>query len=969
MEQEPGLEHSAGRTWLPWLVAGAAFVLYLVTLNHWISLGNRIAVERAYGWVWQPDLLNPLFWLVTCPFRWLPAAKIPLALNAFSALCAGLTLAQLARSVMLLPHDRTHGQRLKEQSDFSLLSIRTAWLPPIFAVIVCGLQLTFWEHATAASAEMFDLLLFSFIIRCVLEFRLTERESWLTWAALVYGVSIPENWAMIGFLPLFIMALIWIRGLSFFNLRFLGRMLLCGGAGLLLYLLLPLVQSRSDVNPVPFFEGLTTNLKIQKYMLGGLYKYQRTTIAMMGLTSLLPVFIISIKWASYFGDTSKLGIMMANFVFHIVHGFFLVACIWVALDPPFSPRNRGFGLPFLTFYYLGALAIGYCSGYLLLIFSKPKPDRLRRTPEYVVFFNLGARAAVFLLFAATPIVLGARSWPQLRLTNGNLLHKFAADMAAALPEGPTLVLSDDGFRLTLAEAAARQAGRARGAMFVDTSSLRAPAYHRLLAERYPKRWTSNPPKKLQSVAESWYLQSIVTQLAQSNTVYYLHPSFGYYFEGFYLEPHGLVYRLDPYATNALFPPTPSEATLQENTAFWRDCKASTLDPLAKAVKPWAGMRNSVIRDVFDLAHLESEPNRVVTLLANSYSRALTYWGAALHKLDRTNEAIAQLETAMALNPDNVVAQINLEYYQNPQSVRDPANLISKSIEDRFSRYRGWDQILGENGPFDEPYFCYEQARELVRNSLWRQALQEFSRVLSLQPNDAGLRRDTLLWQAQLYVMLYRPEEALKIVSDIHTHAKELDLGRDKQAELLSVEGSAYLLKEDPQRAAQIFEAAVRKYPDDTRLSGTAVQVFFNFGQYTNAIKMLDLQLQLAPDDQAALINKAVASIRITNNEVAVSCLNRVLTQDPTNTAALFNRGIAFSRCGKPDEALQDFKTLEASYPKSPDLQFRLGEVYYQKKDTNNAVRYYESYLLAAPTNTPVAELVRTHLKELKPGRG
>ena len=76
---------------------------------------------------------------------------------------------------------------------------------------------------------------------------------------------------------------------------------------------------------------------------------------MLALTSLVPVFIIGIRWASYFGDTSKLGIALATFMFHVVHALFLVACIWVALDPPFSPRNKGFGSPFLTFYYLGAL--------------------------------------------------------------------------------------------------------------------------------------------------------------------------------------------------------------------------------------------------------------------------------------------------------------------------------------------------------------------------------------------------------------------------------------------------------------------------------------------------------------------------------------------------------------------------------------------------------------------------------------
>src|SRR5437588_3070567 len=92
---------------LPWLVAAVAALLYLVTLNHWVSFSSLLPVGRVSGWLWQPSLTEPLYWIVTYPFRWLPASFIPVALNLFSAACAALSLALLSRSVVLLPHDRT----------------------------------------------------------------------------------------------------------------------------------------------------------------------------------------------------------------------------------------------------------------------------------------------------------------------------------------------------------------------------------------------------------------------------------------------------------------------------------------------------------------------------------------------------------------------------------------------------------------------------------------------------------------------------------------------------------------------------------------------------------------------------------------------------------------------------------------------------------------------------------------------
>jgi hypothetical protein len=95
---------------LPWLLVAATFALYWLTLNRWVSPMNIDAVARISGWTWLPQVASPVSFLVTYPFRWLPVSQIPLALNLFSAACAALTLGLLARSVALLPQDRSPEQ-------------------------------------------------------------------------------------------------------------------------------------------------------------------------------------------------------------------------------------------------------------------------------------------------------------------------------------------------------------------------------------------------------------------------------------------------------------------------------------------------------------------------------------------------------------------------------------------------------------------------------------------------------------------------------------------------------------------------------------------------------------------------------------------------------------------------------------------------------------------------------------------
>ena len=114
------------RVVFPWLLAGGMLVVYLLTLNHWVSPESLGLITNVSGLNYRAELFGPVTYLVTWPFRWLSSAWIPPALNLFAAGCAALSLAWLARAVALLPHDQTHAQRLRLPGESSSLTIRTA---------------------------------------------------------------------------------------------------------------------------------------------------------------------------------------------------------------------------------------------------------------------------------------------------------------------------------------------------------------------------------------------------------------------------------------------------------------------------------------------------------------------------------------------------------------------------------------------------------------------------------------------------------------------------------------------------------------------------------------------------------------------------------------------------------------------------------------------------------------------------
>ena len=400
-ELSPKLERRFVQDGLPWVVGAGALVVYLVSLNHWVTLISVGSVARVNGWEWPPALSQPLLFLLSYPFRWLPAAWVPLALNAFTAVCAALTLVLLARSVALLPHDRLEQQRLLVGNEHALLSGRDAWVPVVLATCALGLQLTFWEHAIAASGEMLDLLLVAYCIRCLLEHRLDQRDAWLNQAALVYGIAMANNWAMVGFLPLFAIAVLRTKQLRFFSLSYLRRL-----ERVEWEMIGPVL--RLDVRSVCGWRcsgwpacrcccccrWCSPARRIHPSASGRRCTTRRPAVAptstlspayscvphrdlglLLAAASLVPVLLLSIRWGAFAGTAAE-RFDLGTSIFNAAHAFLLLVCLSTVFDR-LSARVRSAagrnGTCLLPLYYLRGAERRLLQRFLPAAVSAPGP--------------------------------------------------------------------------------------------------------------------------------------------------------------------------------------------------------------------------------------------------------------------------------------------------------------------------------------------------------------------------------------------------------------------------------------------------------------------------------------------------------------------------------------------------------------------------------------------------------------------
>ena len=963
---------------VPWLLAVAMLGVYLLTLNHWVTLANLMPVARVSGFLWEPQLYSPLLFLATYPFHWLPLAKIPLALNIFSAVCGAGALGLLARSVMILPHDRTEAERVRERSDFGFLTTGSAWFPPLLAVVMLGLQFGFWENATSFTGESLNLLLFAFVIWQLLEFRLDERVGRLYLATVIYGAGLDDNWALMGFLPVFVTAILWLRGWEFFNARFLMRMALSGLAGILLFLLMPLLVKLQGDFSLTFWEMLKPALRMEWLVLKSITNGEvRHNLILMSVTTLLPILVMAIRWSASFGDNSQIGTALVNYLFHLVHAVIFTVCIWVMYDPPFSPSQLNAGTPALTLYYLSALAIGYYCGYYLLVFGKnaiptrrnPKP--LAALPGALKFFTPFIYWGTYLAAMLVVSALVYKNYKFIRSFNDSTLLNYTKLSGQNLPASGGILLSDpEGMssirqtRTLLMEAALARNGRDKDFLVVDTASLNWVQYHRFLHRKSPDKWPLiNNTKNFDGVTPSGIVGTLM-QVAKSNSVSYLNPSFGYYFEVFYLEPHGLIYQLKHLPEDTLLPPPLATNLVADNQKFWNQFLDEELTRLEKSPKPrdpHAYVKN-LMEWVLMHLHEQSEFNPNVDLVENFYSRSLDYWGVELQRAAKLPAAAEAFKNALKINPDNATASINLEFNQSLQTGNTAAIDPERVTPDQFGKYRDWNSMLNANGPFDDPSFVFVSSRMLAQGGYMRQAVAPFERVRAIAPNNLAVR----LWLAQLYLINHLPDRALENLNDPLTHPYRFGLTENNSAELDFITAAAHFQKNETKAATDLIDLEVSRHANDVNLLTTAFQTYLTRGLYTNALHVIERHLQDTPEDLQWLFSKGYVQLQNSAYPQAIESFSQVLNLATNEPTSRFNRALAYLKNDQLDLARADYNFLQAGFTNSYQVAFGLAEIAWRKHNTNEAIHNYQIYLAYAPTNNSIEiQTVKDRLTQLR----
>ncbi|MCI5208241.1 MAG: tetratricopeptide repeat protein [Candidatus Electrothrix sp. ATG2] len=124
-------------------------------------------------------------------------------------------------------------------------------------------------------------------------------------------------------------------------------------------------------------------------------------------------------------------------------------------------------------------------------------------------------------------------------------------------------------------------------------------------------------------------------------------------------------------------------------------------------------------------------------------------------------------------------------------------------------------------------------------------------------------------------------------------------------------------------------------------------LYFEEGDYKQAIREYRAGLQLKPDDVNLLNSLGVALAEINRHREAESCFTQVLLAEPQNYMALINKGMSCRLLGRPEEAIacfeQGLRCDEHAKQGTIEVYLQLGKLYCLKEQFKKAVNILKKW--------------------------
>jgi tetratricopeptide (TPR) repeat protein len=435
---------------------------------------------------------------------------------------------------------------------------------------------------------------------------------------------------------------------------------------------------------------------------------------------------------------------------------------------------------------------------------------------------------------------------------------------------------------------------------------------------------------------------MLNDVSNKTSIYYLHPSFGYYFEQFYLKPEKGIFRLLPYPSGADSLDKPALTTNQviENSALAEAIGKKFDAPIHSFAKESEQLRkNQFLDSLIIMGWLSRNLNqRGVDLIRNNQSEAAEKLFLAACKIYRGSPK------------GNVVAQANLRQV-NPESDYEFDEELDRLIgDDELLALSRIDSTLKTYGPFDLTQACFQLGQNFARKTQIRQAYHELTRAAEL----AKTLPDPVFFIAEMFVSYELPDKAKLFIERLAKMNEANPFTPDQQIKLIRLEAGLLLAASGPDAAEKYLAERLKPHMKSIPGLHTMLAFHLDHDQNTKALALLDNWLKDNPDDLATLTDKGQLLSRLKRYDEAVkvyqSALELANSQEVSNLISMV--AATYTEKGDFKEAL---KSIDDAIDRTggDNFIFQKATIYMKMDRHGDAIELFNNLLDDNPNHEEI----------------
>ena len=341
------------------------------------------------------------------------------------------------------------------------------------------------------------------------------------------------------------------------------------------------------------------------------------------------------------------------------------------------------------------------------------------------------------------------------------------------------------------------------------------------------------------------------------------------------------------------------------------------------------------------------------LSPSNKDEVLTSMGVAYSRKGDPGRAVDFFKEAVDLNSENQTTR---------KSLKDSITALVSQAREQLHKNPGNAEKMLEKALVITPDnydASFALAGLLEGKKDYRAAIEQYRNGLRVNSKDAGA------WfrMGSIYLTIGDFDHALESFESCRA------LSPSNKGDVLACMGVAYMGKNDPGRAADLFKEALDLSPgNETALKSLKDSVAALVSQAkeqlqknpANAEKMLRKTLAIAPDNYDASLALAGLLEGKKDYRAAIEQYRNALRLNGKDAAAWFRMGTVYFQVGDFDHALESFESCKALSPSNKEeVLLNLGAVYANKNDPGHAADLFKE---AAELNSG-NEIARKSLKD------